>query len=148
MTYLPAPKCYWSWLRTIQNRKMYQAYLLFFITASMFLTLKKRVKLLVLFSSITNNSTLPSDFKLLMEDIWTSWDFSETNILQIISKIRIRIMVTIWSAFVCQNYGIDLGIYLDISKDFKLRQNGINRYIINILWDFLRKKKQRVVLNG
>ena len=83
-----------------------------------------------------------------MEDIWTSWDFSETNILQIISKIRIRIMVTIWSAFVCQNYGIDLGIYLDISKNFKLRQNGINGYIIKILWDFFRKKEQRVVLNG
>ena len=31
---------------------------------------------------------------------------------------------------------------------FKLRQNGISGYIINILQDFLRNRKQRVVLNG
>ena len=31
---------------------------------------------------------------------------------------------------------------------FKLRQNGITGDIINILQDFLRKRKQRVVLNG
>ena len=50
------------------------------------------------------------------------------------------------------------GIFLDISKafdkvwhdglTFKLRQNGITGDIINILQDFLRKRKQRVVLNG
>ena len=50
------------------------------------------------------------------------------------------------------------GIFLDISKDFdkvwhgslifKLRQNGISGDIINILQDFLRNRKQRVVLNG
>ena len=31
---------------------------------------------------------------------------------------------------------------------FKLRQNGISGYIINILQDFLRNRKQRVLLNG
>ena len=50
------------------------------------------------------------------------------------------------------------GIFLAISKAFgkvwhdvpifKLRQNGISKDIINILQDFLRNRKQRVVLNG
>ena len=50
------------------------------------------------------------------------------------------------------------GIFLDISNAFdkvwhdglifNLRQNGISRDIINILQDFLRNRKQRVVLNG
>ena len=50
------------------------------------------------------------------------------------------------------------GIFRDISKAFdkvwhdglifKLRQNGIRGDIINILQDFLRNRKQRVVLNG
>ena len=50
------------------------------------------------------------------------------------------------------------GIFLDISKAFdkvwhgglvfNLRQNGINGDIINILQEFLRNRKQRVVLNG
>ena len=50
------------------------------------------------------------------------------------------------------------GIFLDISKAFdkvwhdglifKLRQNGISGDIINILQDFLRNRKQRVVLSG
>ena len=50
------------------------------------------------------------------------------------------------------------GMFLDISKAFdkvwldglifKLRQNGISGYIINILQDFLRNSKQRVLLNG
>ena len=50
------------------------------------------------------------------------------------------------------------GIFLDISKAFdkvwhdglifKLRQNGISGDIINILQNFLRNRKQRVVLNG
>ena len=50
------------------------------------------------------------------------------------------------------------GIFLDNSKAFdklwrnglifKLRQNGISGDIINILQDFLRNRKQRVVLNG
>ena len=55
--------------------------------------------------------------------------------------------------------GLDIrGIFLDISKAFdkvwrdglifKLRQNGISGDIINILQDFLRNRKQRVVLNG
>ena len=49
------------------------------------------------------------------------------------------------------------GIFLDISKAFdkvwqdglifKLRQNGVSGDIINILQDFLRNRKQRVVLN-
>ena len=50
------------------------------------------------------------------------------------------------------------GIFRDTSKAFdkvwhdglifKLRQNGIRGDIINILQDFLRNRKQRVVLNG
>ena len=50
------------------------------------------------------------------------------------------------------------GMFLDISKAFdkawrdglifKLRQNGISGDTINILQDFLRNRKQRVVLNG
>ena len=54
-----------------------------------------------------------------------------------------------------RNVGVR-GILLDISKAFekiwhdrlifKQRQNGISGY--NILRDFLRKRKQRVVLNG
>ena len=50
------------------------------------------------------------------------------------------------------------GIFLDISKAFvrvwhdglifKLRQSGISGDIISILRDFLRNRKQRVVLNG
>ena len=50
------------------------------------------------------------------------------------------------------------GIFLDISKVFdnvwhdglifKLHQNGISRDIINILRDFLRNRKQQVVLYG
>ena len=50
------------------------------------------------------------------------------------------------------------GIFLDISKAFdkvwldglifKLHQNGISRDVIIILQDFLRNRKQRVVLNG
>ena len=49
-------------------------------------------------------------------------------------------------------------IFPDISKAFdkvwhdglifKLRQNGINRDIINILQDFLHNRKERIVLNG
>ena len=49
-------------------------------------------------------------------------------------------------------------IFLNIPKDFekvwhdgfifKLRQNGINGDIINMLPDFLNNRKQRVVLNG
>ena len=68
------------------------------------LTLKKRGKRLILFSLIPNNRILPSDFKLLTEHTWISRDFFETNILQIISKIRIKLMVSIWSTFVCQDY--------------------------------------------
>ena len=60
------------------------------------LTLKKRVKRLILFSFIPNNRILPSDFKLLTEHTWISRNFSETNILQIIPKIPIKLMVTIW----------------------------------------------------
>ena len=55
--------------------------------------------------------------------------------------------------------GLELcGIFLDISKSFdkiwydglifKLLQNGISGDITNILRDFLRSRKQRVVLNG
>ena len=50
------------------------------------------------------------------------------------------------------------GIFLDISKAFdkvwhdglifKLRQNGIRGEMINILEDFLRNRKQRIVLNN
>ena len=50
------------------------------------------------------------------------------------------------------------GMFLDISKAFdkawrdglifKLRQNGISGDTINILQDFLRNRKQRVVLNS
>ena len=50
------------------------------------------------------------------------------------------------------------GIFLDISKAFdkvwhdglvlKLRENGICGEMINILEDFLSKRKKRVVLNG
>ena len=64
------------------------------------LTLKKIVKRLILFSLIPNNRILPSDFKLLTEHTWISRDFSETNILQRIPKIRIKFMVTICSVFV------------------------------------------------
>ena len=49
-------------------------------------------------------------------------------------------------------------VFLDISKAFnkvwhegiifKLQQNGISDDLLNILSDFLRKKKQRVKLNG
>ena len=49
-------------------------------------------------------------------------------------------------------------IFLDISKAFdkvrldglifEMRQNSISGDIINILKDFLRNRKQRVVLNG
>ena len=51
-----------------------------------------------------------------------------------------------------------LGIFLDISKAFdkvwhdglifKLHQNRVSRDIINISQDFLRNRKQRVVLNS
>ena len=55
--------------------------------------------------------------------------------------------------------GLDVrGIFLDISKAFdkvwhdglifKLRQNGISGDTINILQNFLRNRKQRVVLNS
>ena len=50
------------------------------------------------------------------------------------------------------------GIFLDISKTFdkvwhdglifKLRQNGICGEMINILEDFLSRRKQRIVLSG
>ena len=50
------------------------------------------------------------------------------------------------------------GVFLDISKAFdkvwhdgsiyKLQQNGISGELLNILVDFLNKRKQRVVLNG
>ena len=50
------------------------------------------------------------------------------------------------------------GVFLDISKAFdkvwhkgllyKLEQNGIKRLLLNILKDFLKSRKQRVVLNG
>ena len=49
-------------------------------------------------------------------------------------------------------------VLLDISKTFdkvwhddivfKLTQNGISENLLNLLHDFLNKKKQRVVLNG
>ena len=31
---------------------------------------------------------------------------------------------------------------------FKLKQNDISGELLNLLWDFLRNKKQRVVVNG
>ena len=50
------------------------------------------------------------------------------------------------------------GVFLDISKAFdkvwhkgllyKLEQNGIKALLLNILKDFLKSRKQRVVLNG
>ena len=50
------------------------------------------------------------------------------------------------------------GVFLDISKAFgkvwheglifKLKQNGISGNLINLLCDFLRNRKQRVLLNG
>ena len=86
-------KCYWSLLKTILNTIhtiQHHPYLLFFITTSMSLTIKKRVKLLILFftnqySLIPNNSILPSELKLLSENTLPSCDFSETDILQIIN---------------------------------------------------------------
>ena len=48
--------------------------------------------------------------------------------------------------------------FLDISKAFdkvwheslifKLKQNGISGKLLNLIKDFLKKRKQRVVLNG
>ena len=52
----------------------------------MSLTLKKRVKFLTLFFLIPNNSILPSELKLLTEHALTSYDFSETDICQIINS--------------------------------------------------------------
>ena len=56
----------------------------------MALTLKKRVKFLTLFANqcslIPNNSTLPSELKLLAEHTLTSCDFPEPDILQIINN--------------------------------------------------------------
>ena len=49
---LTSTKCYWSLLKTILNEKKYHEYLLFFITTSMSLILKKREKFLILFSLI------------------------------------------------------------------------------------------------
>ena len=50
------------------------------------------------------------------------------------------------------------GVFLDISKAFgkvwheglifKLKQNGISGSLLNLLCDFLRNRKQRVLLNG
>ena len=50
------------------------------------------------------------------------------------------------------------GIFLDISKAFdkvwywglifELKQNGIFGNLLNLLCDFLRNRKQRVLLNG
>ena len=50
------------------------------------------------------------------------------------------------------------GVFLDISKAsekvwhegliFKLKQNGISGNSLNLLCDFLRNRKQRVLLNG
>ena len=50
------------------------------------------------------------------------------------------------------------GVYLDISKAFdkvwhkgltyKLKQNGVAGNLLNTLADFLKDRKQRVVLNG
>ena len=50
------------------------------------------------------------------------------------------------------------GVFLDISKAFdkvwheglifKLKQNGISGNLLNLLCDFLRNRKQRVLLNG
>ena len=55
--------------------------------------------------------------------------------------------------------GLDLrSVFIDISKAldkvwhediiFKLKQNGISAELFNLLCDFLRSRKQRVVLNG
>ena len=54
-------------------------------------------------------------------------------------------------------YGVR-GVFLDISKAFekiwhegllhKLKENGINGPLLNVLEDFLCSRKQRVVLNG
>ena len=55
--------------------------------------------------------------------------------------------------------GLDVrSVFLDISKAldkvwhediiFKLKQNGISAELFNLLCDFLRNRKQRVVLNG
>ena len=51
-----------------------------------------------------------------------------------------------------------MGVFLDISKAFdkvwheglifKLKQNGISGNLLNLLCDFLRNRKQRVLLNG
>ena len=50
------------------------------------------------------------------------------------------------------------GVFLDILKAFakvwheglifKLKQNGISSNLLNLLCDFLRNRKQRVLLNG
>ena len=55
--------------------------------------------------------------------------------------------------------GLDVrSVFLDISKAldkvwhediiFKLKQNGISGELLNLLCDFLRNRKHRVVLNG
>ena len=55
--------------------------------------------------------------------------------------------------------GLDVrSVFLDMSKAldkvwhegivFKLKQNGISGELLNLLCDFLKKRKQRVVLNG
>ena len=50
------------------------------------------------------------------------------------------------------------GLFLDISKTFdkvwhngliyKLKQNGVNGYLLNLIIDFLDARQQRVALNG
>ncbi len=56
------------------------------------------------------------------------------------------------------NYEKTRAVYLDISKAtdkvwhegliFKLKQNGINGPLVNMIYSFLTDRKQRVVLNG
>ena len=104
-------------------------------------------------------------FESLLYDVMLAF-FSENNLFsQNLSRFRssdscinqlLSITHEILNAF---NKGLEVcGIIFDISKTsdyvwhngllFKLRQNGISGDIIDILEDFLRNRKQRVVLDG
>ena len=68
----------------------------------------------------------------------------------------LSITTEIYQAF--ENYEETRAVFLDISKAFdkvwheglifKLKQNGINGTLINLIYSFLSNRKQRVVLNG
>ena len=88
---LTSTKCYWSLWKTTLNEKKVPCIPPIYHNNKYVTDFKEKSEIFNSFlanqcSLIPNNSMLPSELKLLAEHTWTSCDFSESDILQIINQ--------------------------------------------------------------